>query len=172
MSKNQYNYGLVILPQKSLYKKTEAIIKRFSQKFKTPFFVPHLTLLGSVQGGEKQIINKLNQLTKNLKPFYSNFGKTEFSSTYFQSVFVRVNMNASLIGLYLKARDIFKTDINHIFMPHLGLIYGDIGISKKEKAALSVNLVGLKFRFNNIWLVKARKGDKPEDWPYIKEFTF
>lgn len=120
------------------------MIDRLSNRYHGPRFDPHMTLLGDIDGNLSAVEQKIKDLAKGLEKLELTLGPVSFSTTYFQSVFVRVNSNAKLMQLNLEAKKLFDME-NNVFMLHISLLYGDHDMATREKAAASVDLPSSSF---------------------------
>ena len=66
-------YSIWLMPEGKHYRLLNNTIYEFSKKYSTPSFLPHVTLLGDVEGNESDISNKTTLLAQNLKEFYVTF---------------------------------------------------------------------------------------------------
>lgn len=163
-------YSLLIVPEGNPYKVLKKIIEELSKKYQAPVFEPHLTLLGDIEGKEKTIIEKTKELASKLEPFQLTLGKVEFSTTYHQCVFVRVNPTASLMDAYMQARIMFGEKKDQVFMPHISLVYGNFAMPQREQITKEVALPALAFSAESIRLIRV--STDPGAWKNLGEFEF
>jgi 2'-5' RNA ligase len=126
-----------------------------------------MTLIGNVVGDEKIIIEKAKVLASKLKPFPLILSEISFSTTYFQSVFVRIQSTAELMEANLKAKEIYQVD-NDVFMPHISLIYGNHSMEKRENIASKI-LIPKNTFFNAERIVVVPSTQNPDEWKYLSE---
>jgi putative endonuclease len=163
-------YTIWIIPSQSLKIDLDKIVSRLAKKYKSPIFEPHMTLLGDTEIDEKTMIEKAKLLATKLKAFPLELGEISFSTTYFQSVFVRVNCTAKLMEANLKAKEIYKRE-NNVFMPHMSLLYGDQDMALREKIIPSVKIPkSSKFIVDKIVVVPSTKD--PKEWKHLAEIPF
>ena len=163
-------YSLWIIPFLEVKQILQQTISDLSVKYQTPNFEPHMTLIGDVPGDEKTIIEKAEILVSKIKPFPLTLGEISFSTTYFQSVFVRVKSTAELMNANLKAKEIYHVD-NNVFMPHISLIYGDHSMEEAEKIASALTITNnLSFKAEKIVVIPSTQN--PDDWQHLVELPF
>jgi len=118
-------YALWLMPYIKHRIKLARLINELSDEHGGPSFIPHITLLGNIEGDEKMLINQTFKLASQLKPFTVQIRSLEYLSEYYKSFFIRIE-GSDLIDLARsKAQVLFahkKTSSD--FMPHLSLIYG------------------------------------------------
>ena len=146
----------------------QEIITNLSAKYDSPDFEPHITLLGGISSDLESLKQKTELLISKLKPFPVLFSEVSFSTTYFQSVLVRVKATAALMNANMLAKAIYKVD-NNVFMPHLSLIYGDHDMKTREKIVSEVVLPkNISFKVSKLAIIPSTQN--PNDWTYIAEF--
>jgi 2'-5' RNA ligase len=161
-------FALFFIPPKSIYSQLELVAIRLWETYQGFPFELHLTLLSGITGEVSEVKNKTEQLAKQLKPFAIDVEtRASFSTTYFQSVFVRAKASAALMEANLTAKHIFKHP-NTLFMPHISLLYGDYQMPIKEAAAESVVLPPLSFVTESLVLVPSTPN--PKDWVHVAEY--
>ena len=160
-------YSLWIIPTSSLKKSLDEIILKLAKKYKSPKFEAHMTLLGDIDSDEKTIIQKTKKLASETKPFPLQLGEISFSTTYFQSVFVRVKATAKLMEVNLKAKEIFKVD-NDVFMPHMSLLYGNHQMKLREKITPEIELPKYKY-FKAEKIIVVPDAQNPSEWRHLAE---
>lgn len=162
-------YSIWITPQGEIQSKLSEIITDLSKKYDAPDFEPHMTLLGDIDLDEETVLEKTEQLVSELKKFPLTLREISFSTTYFQSVFVRVKSTSVLMNANLKAKEIFEYD-NSVFMPHISLIYGEHDMVLREKIAAEIKLSeNLSFTAEKLVIVPSTLN--PDDWRPIADFS-
>ena len=162
-------YTLWMIPPPEIKKVLEDVIRELGDKYKGPYFEPHMTLLGNIPCSKEDAVEKTKILCKDTKPFEISLGEISFSTTYFQSVFVRIKCSASLMESNLKAKEVFKLE-NDLFMPHMSLICGDHQMKLRENIASEVKLpANLSFKVKK--LVVTPCTNDPKDWIHLAEIN-
>lgn len=162
-------YTLWIVPPPDIKDILQKIILDLSKKYGGPIFESHMTLLGDIEVSEKEILEGSKELASRTKPFMLALGEVSFSTTYFQSVLVRIKSSAKLMKANLAVKQIFNVE-NNLFMPHISLMYGDHDMETREKIASEVKLpAGLSFQAEKIIIIPSSKD--PKDWHHLAEFS-
>lgn len=162
-------YSLWIVPPSNIKRPIENIILQLSNKCQSPRFEPHMTLLGDVGFDEKTVIQKTKKLALKIKPFMLTLGETSFSTTEFQSVFIRVKSTAELMEANLRAQEIFQVN-NNVFMPHISLLYGNHKMKMREKIASEIQLPN-KFSFKAEKIIVVPSTRNPSEWKHLAEIS-
>lgn len=165
------NYTLWISPTLKIKSILQGVIWGLSKKYGTTSFEPHMTLLGGIKVSQNQILAGTKKLASILKPFTLTLGEVSFSTTYSQSVFVRVKSSAKLMQANLLAKKIFNME-NSVFMPHISFLYGVDDMEKREKIACKIKLpAGLSFQAEKIVVMIPHSPD-PKTWQIVAEIPF
>jgi len=162
-------YSLWIIPDSKTKESLSKIINKLSKKYNSIVFEPHMTLLGVINCNEKTIIKGVKKLVKTVNPFTLTLSKVSFSTTYFQSVFVRVKSTAKLMEVNLAAKKILKID-NDMFIPHISLLYGNYEMKVREQIAEQIKLPKMAFKAKEIGIVPIRQD--PSEWKALIKIPF
>ena len=164
-------YSIWLIPTGETYQKLAKIISALSEKYSTPNFEPHVTLIGGgdLIGTEEEAVSKTLKLTEALKPFEIKLAKADYFNEYFKCLFIRAEKTKEVI----EANDIARKHLNlkpiPDYMPHLSLMYGDINSEIKEKILADLEReFNLSFEVKSIHLFSTT--GEVKDWYKIKEF--
>ena len=156
-------YALWLRPFGEIAFKLRQQIHQLSEKYSSPAFEPHITLLGGLTQSEVELQQMTNVLAASLHPFDVVLTKAGYKDTYFQSLFVRVQQNKELINARKTAEQMFNAGSEEPYEPHLSLMYGNFSRQQKERI---LNTVGrefhLRFKVHNLLLIKTQ--GEPEMW--------
>jgi len=154
-------YSIWIVPPEPVFSQIKKIIDKLSKKYESPLFEPHMTIVGNIDKDLSEIEKKIKILRSNDKKLELTLGPVSFSTTYFQSVLVRVNSTAKLMKLNLDIKEILGLE-NNVFMPHISLLYGNHNMSVREEIASSVHIPTLSFTVNEFIITPCT--DNPSEW--------
>lgn len=157
-------YTIWVIPPEPLSNKLTTVIDRLCKEYQGPLFDPHMSLLTNIEKEPSEIEEKVRKWAEDLDKFELSLGPVSFSTTYFQSVFVRVNSTATLMQLNLDAKKLFEMN-NDVFMPHMSLLYGNHDMVTREKAAKSVNLEPTSFIVDKFVITPST--NDPKEWEHI-----
>ena len=146
-------------------------IKKLSEKFSTPVFEPHITMLSGLRRGETELIQLTDTLAGSLSPFSIELTEVGYRNHYYQSIFIHVKKTQPFIDAQQTAERLFGCTTDESYFPHLSLMYGDI--SAKEKAR-AVHVMGKSFHisFPVHSLLLIRTEGEVEDWKKIHAAEF
>lgn len=162
-------YTIWIVPPEPLYSQLKNIIRELSIRYDSPLFEPHMTLLGNIDSELPHIKSKLALLASRIDQFTLKLDSVSFSTTYFQSVFVRVHSTAQLLQLNLEAKKMFGME-NDVFMPHISLLYGEHEMRIREKAVSEVQISSASFVVDSFVLTPATID--PNTWEHVAVIPF
>ncbi|MFA9288410.1 MAG: 2'-5' RNA ligase family protein [Weeksellaceae bacterium] len=154
-------YSIWTVPPAPLSTQLQGIIDDLGAKYNAPHFPPHMTLLGSVEAEIEDMKHKVEKVAKKFVPFEVILGPVSFSTTYYQSVFVRVLSNASLMQLNLDLKSAFKLE-NTVFMPHISLMYGEHDMETREKITHDLIVPQAHFMIEEIQIIPETT--EPNTW--------
>lgn len=132
-------FSIWVIPPEQVYSQLKNVIYELSRQYNGSRFEPHMTILGNIDKDLSEIEQKLKELANSVDKLELSLGSVSFSTTYFQSVFVRVNSTAKLMQLNLDAKKLFDME-NSVFMPHISLLYGNHNMVTREAAASGLHL--------------------------------
>lgn len=112
-------YSLWIAPDEENQQRLQKVIDKLAEEYAAPRFEPHLTLLSSIPRSEEIVVEKTKEIAAKTEPFTVTTGEIEFSTTYFQCVFVRIKTTVPLMEAHIRAREIFGMDKEKFLCPIL-----------------------------------------------------
>jgi len=166
-------YSLWLIPSGDAYKQLTNLISQLSERFSSPRFEPHVTLLNKILEPEEKIIDKTIQLANAIRSYDIKLTTVDYLENYFKCLFIRVEKTEEVLGANLRAREIFDQyyvgqNQNEEYMPHLSLMYGNFPPQTKEE------IIGeTKRDFNATFKVEKLHlfltAGEVKDWRKIKE---
>ena len=169
MIKKTGRYSLWLEPDAKIKNQLQEIICKLAKQHRLPFFEPHITLLGGIETKEEKAISNAEKIAAAFDKFPLVLGEVSFSTTYFQSVFVRVKASAKLMEANIMAKKLFGME-NNVFMPHISLLYRDHKMELREKIASRIKLQKLDFLAEKIIVIP--ESINPADWVHLAEDSF
>lgn len=166
-------YSLWLVPDfgSEVYRMLEQQITDVANKYQTPNFLPHVTLLGGLVGDEKSLCDKTQKLAETLNPYEIKLGEVGSNGTYFQVLFSKVEQTKAVIDANSLAQDIFEVD-KATYFPHLSLAYGDFSL--EEVALLKREITQDNFAVGKSFLAREielwRTEGVVQDWYKVATF--
>lgn len=161
-------YSIWLMPTGGVYHQLGEIISQLSKKYSTPNFEPHVTLLGNLIGPREDLISKTLKLAEQLKPFEIKLKGADYFDEYFKCLFIRAQKSKEAIEANNIAREVFNLKPDPEYMPHLSLMYGDLGLKTKEEILANLGKeFDISFEVRGIHLFSTT--GEVKDWYKIKE---
>jgi 2'-5' RNA ligase len=159
-------YSLWLRPFGDIAFSIQQRINKLSDKFGTPKFEPHVTLISGLRHGETELVQLTKTLAGSLKPFDILLTNAGYRNKYYQSLYVHVKKNEALMNAYQTALHLFDIEESEEFIPHLSLLYGDLSQQEKERI---LSVMGREFhiRFEVHSLLLVKTGGLPSEWKKI-----
>ena len=147
----------------------ESIKSRVNEKLKGPNFDIHLTLLGPFMSMDKDKINEIKKICKNLKQIEIFAKRYMSSNNFFTSFFIEIKKSSTLINFRNNLRSSLQENQFSSFSPHVSLTYGNFPIEEKNIIKNELGDLNMKFILNKICIVDVNE-DK-FSWKIIKTFV-
>lgn len=163
-------YSIWLVPEGEVYRKLDQLIVKLSRKYKSPYFAPHVTLIGEILLSREEAVKRTKILAYSLNPFAVYLNKVGYDDFYFKSLFLFSKRTRVLLLANKRARNIFNMRSKDIYTPHLSLIYSGLPENVKKKIT---NEIGKKFsvsfKVKKLYLYKT--DGEVEKWKKIAEFV-
>jgi 2'-5' RNA ligase len=163
------NYSIWVVPPEPIFSQLQEIIDSLSQKYDSPRFNPHMTILGTVDRKLEDVQNAAKVLVGKLSNLKLSLGPVSFSTTYYQSVFVRVISTTQLMQLNLDLKKSLNLE-NSVFMPHISLFYGDHDMKTREKIASGTKIEPVTFSISKLLIIP--ENSTPLEWQPVATIPF
>jgi|GEM_PF-2845486 len=146
-------------------------IEFLSEKYSGPKFEPHITLLARIPGNsDSYIIDKSEDLAKEMKELNLVLGNIDSKESFFQAVFYKIENKDVLEHYHEVAKNIFGINDSAKYFPHASLFYGNITpeiFSKIKKDIVPIE--NKTFSVNKISIYKTP--GSVETWKKIAEIN-
>jgi 2'-5' RNA ligase len=148
------------------------LIRTLGEQHGTPGFEPHITLLGGIAGARSTAVAATAALARRIAPLHIRLAEIGRRDSYYQSLFVHVVPDASLLQAHRLAREKLARRDDAEFLPHLSLVYGDLEPAQKTAiiARLGARLES-DFLVEELALIGYRKDARPRDWRRVASFA-
>ena len=168
---SESTYSLWLEPNGDVAYKLQERIKKLSRKYQTPIFPPHVTLLGSLQASQTELVSLTNTLASSLHPFDLTLTKGGYLDRFYQSLFIHIDKTNKLKEARSLACQLFDQSDADGYMPHLSLLYGELSRNEKERI---LNIMGREFHisFSAKSIVLMQTEGQPEQWKKIHASVF
>lgn len=160
------SYCLWFKPYGAVYDLLARTIRELATQLAGPVFEPHVTLIASLEGTEKELVRKTEEFARQLEPFTMVLTEPSYRDEHFQCIFMLVEQTAPIMNAYAVARDFFQKP-NQVFVPHLSLAYGSYPDSRKRLIIDTLPPdIRARFDASALYLIRSDSPD-PKDWHQI-----
>ena len=162
-------YSVWLLPSSEVSLSLQKVIEDLAVRYGGPSFEPHITVASGIEGPLENVIHTVETIAEQFQPFMLTSTEVSFSTTYFQSVLLRIQSGASLLELNVALKE--KAGVpNELYMPHISLMYGNHDMQTREQIAQEVSLPPLDFPVEKMVIVPMVPD--PKDWKHQAEIPF
>ncbi len=144
-------------------------IDRLAEKYSTPTFEPHLTLVSGFMSEPAEFARSVEEIVSAVQLPTLACTRIGISTTPFQCVFARIQEAPELLELYLLLRDRLKTNEQGFFMPHVSLMYNVASIQERWNIASSIALPQQTYPAAKVVVATTPSVD-PSTWQIYGEF--
>lgn len=147
----------------------EKIVRDLGQRFNSPVFEPHATLVPDMNCSAEELLPQVISLAIERKPLELSIEDVTGSEAYFRSFYAGLEKTAPLMRLKQDSLEISSEAGLQGFMPHVSLAYGvdASALKRTEMQRLSEQLSGRKLRFDRLVIVSS-SSDTPIDAWHVK----
>ena len=162
-------YSIWLMPNGKIASELSKTISQLSIQYTAPLFPPHMTLIGDIYDGEKEMIAQTQQLASRIRAFQVTLTTVDYLDVYFRCLFLRAEETPALLEANRVARDIFHREQEPRFMPHLSLLYGNFDVETKKQI---IQAIGREFRrtFPVTALHLYSTTGETKEWYRVQEF--
>lgn len=149
-------FSLWLMPDGEAFIRLAEEIDALAQRYKTPAFEPHVTLLGSVRRNSGDIVGDVRSLARQLRPMSIRIEHIESYEQYFRCLYLSVAKSRRIQEARRRACALFDRD--EPYRPHLSLMYGEIGkdVIRTLKREIGAGFRGMRFMVRQIGLYKTQ----------------
>lgn len=164
---NKERHSIVLIPTGEVFNELQKIINDLSDKFSSPKFVPHVTLLAGIKGDRNEILAKAEELAKEIKPFKIEFTTLSYLDERHRCLFFDAKSTPEYEEVIQKATKKFEGNFNPKYVRHLSILYSDFPEKTKLEIIKNIKLSWRSFIVDKIH-VQFTTGN--EVWEEIARF--
>jgi 2'-5' RNA ligase len=167
----EQKYALWFRPFGDTAFKLKYRIKELAQKFNSPVFEPHITILSGLNRGQTDLTQLTDTLAGSLAPFTVELTELGYRDDYYQSFFARVKKTDAFMHAQDVGEKLFGCQTDEEYFPHLSLMYGHADDKAKRKLLHTVGpSLNLSFPVHSLLLIKTE--GEVGDWEKIHTAEF
>lgn len=157
-------FNIFLIPGGIVYERLATTIADLSKAYHAPNFIPHVTLLGNLDGSEDEITLQALSVARQLKPFNIQLTHPDYEEGYSRCLFLRVKKTPALLKAHALAKKDFSQYEVPLYRPHLSLLYGFFPIEVKEQIIANLNEnLKMMFKVTTLNVMRIEGGD-PKNW--------
>lgn len=163
-------YSLWFMPTEAVERKFSQLIVQLAEHHSSPTFPPHVTLIGSIEAHEEEVISKTQELASLIHPFPIQLTTIAYTDSYYRALFVKVDHSTEILTTYQQARKLFSSHQKTGYMPHLSLLYGIFPIEIKKEIIKEIGETFTNtFEADTLYLYLTEGA--ASDWQGIRAFS-
>lgn len=167
MARRKYSFWF--MPTGAVAQRFSQLIVQLAKHYASPTFPPHVTLIGSIEAHEKEIISQAQELASLIHPFPIQLTTIAYTDSYYRALFVKVKHSQEVLVAYKQARTLFPSNQKPGYMPHLSLLYGDFSVETKKEIIKKTG-EGFTDEFEADTLYLYLTEGAANDWQRIRAF--
>ena len=166
-------YSVWLMPDETWGREFAAIVDDLAQRFSTPRFQPHLTLIGGQPFDREDLKRRLAPAMAGVAPVSRSILDVVTGDAFFRSFYALFDAEGGFGDLRRQVNVAVLGDDPGNFMPHVSLLYGAVEAEPKAAAAAQVRsaLVGRTVTFDRIEIVRSGDYVPIEDWESVATFA-
>ncbi len=157
------------MPSGQTYEILKDTILRLSERYSTPGFEPHITIIGGLRGPVEELVSKSAILASAIKPHKIVLAEPECLDEFYRCLFLTAEATPELLRTNLDAKRIFERTGESEYSPHLSLMYCDFKTDIKEKIIGELGELKAEFEVDRLHLYLT-EGEATE-WRAVRSFN-
>lgn len=150
---DQARYALWLVPQNEAEQRFVSVIETLSSQHNCPRFAPHVTLVSGLADPEQDLIDKTENLAREMEQIPVTATGFAMEPYYFKSFYLKLDPSAALLLAYQRATQSFSTSAES-YAPHVSLLYGSVARDTKIAMGNEVHQqVPASFNLDRLYLV-------------------
>ena len=126
------HYALWLMPPPACADALQQVIRNLAQTYGTPYFAPHLTLLGTLSARREYLVSRTRQIAAELHRITLRPARIESEDSYFRCLYIEFAQSAELA----QSRETAAAALDQppgIFSPHMSLYYGRLASTARNR---------------------------------------
>ena len=160
------DHSIWLRPAHDDLKFLEEIVRDLSQRFNSPVFEPHATLVPDMNCSAEELLPQVISLAIGRKPLELAIDNVIGSEAYFRSFYAALEKAPSLMRIKQDSLEISSEASLQSFLPHVSLAYGveEATLKQAEILRLAKELSGRKLRFDRLVIVSSSSDTPIDEW--------
>lgn len=167
------SFSVWLMPEPAWAREFARIVDDLADRFGTPSFVPHLTLIGGRPFDRFDLGRRVATLLPGTVPIWRPIADVAIGASFFRSFYALFGAEGALLALKQRTDRAVLGVEETGFMPHVSLLYGTVEAGRKAAAAAEIRakLTGETVRFDRIEIVRSGDDVPVEEWETVEAFS-
>lgn len=165
-------YSVWLMPESDWAREFKRIVDDLADRFETPRFVPHLTLIGGQPFDRVDLGRRVKSLVAGSRSIWRPIVDVALGDAYFRSFYALFGAEGALLSLKQRTDRAVLGVEQAGFIPHVSLLYGTVEAGRKAAAGVEIRakLTGQTVRFDRIEIVYSGDDVPVEHWETVEAF--
>ena len=166
MEESKTRHSLWLVPEQPERRHLQNLIDQLSSRLDSPKFCPHITVLGDIAVSAEHLFRAAKPLAESTACLRLEIKRLETGSSYFQSLFLRIDDKGSLRQMHQQAAFMFpNSNIPTTYLPHISLAYGHFSRDQIEQAKEIIGaFLPMVVRFDRLSIVQSSDTTPVSKW--------
>ncbi|KAK8970552.1 Cyclic phosphodiesterase [Platanthera guangdongensis] len=167
-------FSVWAIPPPDVNRRFKSLMFSLRSEFGGPAFDPHITVVGDLRLHRNDAIAFLHSSAASINPFTARISAVSHGAVFYQCVYLLLDPSPQVKEISSHCCSHFGYKSSTPYMPHLSLIYGDLGEEEKERASkraeeIDAGINGLTFEISSLALYRTDTRDKTtESWELVE----
>ena len=159
-------HSIWLIPREPEFNTLQLLIARVAKFTGGPVFEPHVTVLANIPLNPSEVVNRSGPHFRNLPSFKLTAHEIGIGTSYFKSLFLRVEPSDILFRLHqLASRHLPSESSREDFEPHISLAYGSPNCSKcPQITEIAKDSIPMQLRCDEMAIVHASELIPVKEW--------
>ncbi|MBM3532115.1 MAG: hypothetical protein FJX60_03640 [Alphaproteobacteria bacterium] len=165
-------YSIWLMPELAWEREFTAIVDDLAERFSTPRFTPHLTIIGGRPFDSADLARRVAPVAAGMAAIEAPVLGIAIGDSFFRSFYALFPAEGPLRELKRRIDlAVLGAEVDE-FMPHVSLLYGPVAPRAKAEAAvpLRVRLTDRRVRFERVEIVRSGDEVPIEEWETVEVF--
>ncbi len=142
------------------------IIRKLAQKYNSPVFQPHCTLIGKTDISLPRMKSSIINLISKYKPIKVHPIKINYTDNIWRSLYIELKEKQILTEWNKHICELLSINYDKDFIPHISLMYNSVSVKEKNKISSKIKLKPV-YKIKSIQIVDC--SGKVDEWNTVFE---
>ena len=142
------------------------VIKKLAQKYNSPIFKPHCTLIGKTDIALAKMESAVVNLINDNKLLSVHPEKIGYTANMWRALYIELKEKIILTKWHKHVCDLLSINHDINYLPHISLMYNSISLREKKKITDEIKLKSV-YKISSIQIIDC--SEKVDDWRTVFE---